>query len=93
MRCNTHMLICTNMEEDEDAKEQARREYVWRRNCEIFWEVEALWLSYLKELDYPKVDFQTYLCLKHDPPINKVGAKFAIRLWKFVREFSPMHMN
>ncbi len=41
------------MRDDEDSEEKARREYIWRRKCEIFNEIENLWLDYLEVLDYP----------------------------------------
>jgi hypothetical protein len=55
------------MEDDEEADEQARRDYLRRRKSEIFWEIEDLWQGYLKELDYPKVKFSDYVALKSDP--------------------------
>jgi hypothetical protein len=81
------------MEDDDDAKEQARRDYVWRRNSEIFWEVEALWQSYMRELNYPQINFVDYVSSKHKPPHRRVKAQFSIRIWKLLREFSPMHQN
>jgi hypothetical protein len=53
------------MEDDEEDKEQARRDYVRRRDCEIFWEVEALWQSYMKELNYPQINFVDFVSSKH----------------------------
>lgn len=79
--------------EDEEAEEKARIEYMWRRKCEIFNEIENLWLDYLIWLDYPNIDFISYVAMHSDPPISEVGAKYRIFIWKFVRSLSPMHLN
>jgi len=81
------------MEDDEEADEQARRDYLRRRKSEIFWEIEDLRQGYLKELDYPKVKFSDYVALKSDPPMSKTGADYRIWVWKFMRSYSPMHQD
>jgi hypothetical protein len=81
------------MRDEEDYEEKARREYVWRRKCEIFNEIENLWLDFLEVLDYPNMTFVEYVCQEHDPPLTKGSAGYVIWVWKFVRSLSPMHQN
>ena len=81
------------MEEDDEVWDKADREYIWHRKCEIFNNIENLWLDYLEILDYPNVNFVEYVCQHHDPPLTINAAEYQIWIWKFVRSFSPMHLN
>lgn len=81
------------MSDEEDPQEKADREYMWRRKCEIFWEIEDLRQAYLKELDYPKVAFVEYVAMKRDPPIQVSEAGYLLFVWKNMKRFSPLHLN
>ena len=81
------------MEDDEEEKEQARRDYLRRRKSEIFWEIESLWQAYLLEVDFPTFKFPDYVAVKNDPPLSSTAADYRIWIWKFMRSYSPMHQN
>lgn len=72
---------------------ESDREYGWRRKCEIAIEVEELWLKYLQVLDYPKMDFVDYVAKNYGTAYGRVGAKYVISVWRFVKRFSPVHVN
>ena len=81
------------MEENEDAQDQARLDYVKRRQHEMYNEVENLWLDYLQKLDYPRVNFPDYVS-RHHPSLRDGGSpEYLIWVWKFVRSFSEIHQN
>jgi len=81
------------MEDNENAEEQARRDYLRRRKSEIFWEIEGLWQAYLLEVDFPIFKFSDYVAVKNDPPLSSTAADYRIWVWKFMRGYSPMHQN
>ena len=72
---------------------ESDREYGWRRKCEIAYAVEDLWVKYLQVLDYPNVDFVDYVAMNYDTAYGRVGAKYVISVWRFVKRFSPVHLN
>jgi hypothetical protein len=72
---------------------ESDKEYVWRRKCEIAYFVEDLWLKYLQVLDYPKIDFVDYVAKNSGSGHGRVAAEYMISIWRYVKRFSPMHLN
>jgi hypothetical protein len=72
---------------------ESSSDYMWRRKCEIFWEIESLWLKYMEVVDYPRMDFVTFVIRSHKNARDRIGAEYLIWVWKFVKQFSAVHVN
>jgi hypothetical protein len=72
---------------------ESERDSIWRRKCEIFYDIERLWLKYLEKLDYPRIDFVTFVIMNHKKAQDRTGAKYLIWIWQVVKRFSNVHVN